>query len=709
MRQRVFLSLTCLFLGLLMLSCQKAPFLTLSTPKTISFTDQGGTKSIAFSANRSWSISSPDSWCKVTPSSGDKMEGDITVTVVCEPNMTYDSRNTTLTIKVEELSETINVTQDSNLGLFVSPSLVELTNASQTIEIEVRTNVNFSVEIDATCRDWISQIDTKGLSTDKISFLISANETFDNRSGKITVKQTDGTLSETVIVKQSQTDGLIITTSDYHLSKDSQNLEVEVKANVSYEESSDVDWIHYITTKALSTSSIVLSIDANETYYSRQGAVVVRGTEGTVQGIIKISQDQTNALFITDEIKDYIIPSIGGIVKVNVFHNIDFEIDPSSLPDWLTCTSDRIDSYNTQLSFDVKRNNWYIGRSVSLSINGEELGDAFTINQHQVDTVYIDKLELDYPWSGGPRSIRVYSDVDYDINQPSWTIMELESTTQDGYLKVETYSIIPEENLDVEREGDISLLWNNEGKESVSSISIKQDKWHITLDAAGKLINIITYDRLRKMKALTVSGEINGTDVLYIRRMEELRYLNLQGTRIVEGGVSYANIANQSWYTSNDNIGFYMFQASDSFRSLREVILPSTIKELGASSFRGHWYLEKVIIPESVTVIASSVFTECFSLDKVELPSHLERIEAAAFYQCGIREITIPATVREIGQHAFFCEDIIVHIKSLPSTLTNIGFLPFGDSNNPTIFVPKGYKDEYMLTSIGDYAKVYEE
>lgn len=697
-----------LALSVIVTSCEKAPFLTLSTPKTINFSDQGGTQSITFAANRDWSVSSSDSWCRVSPSSGNKADGDISVTLTCEPNTTYDPRNATITVKVEELSEIITVTQDTNLGLIVSPTSYDLSNAAQTIEVEVRANVKYTLEIEATCKDWISQVGTKALATEKLAFSIAANESYDNREGKITIKQTDGNLSETIVVKQKQTDVILIPTSEYNLSNEAQTLSIEVQSNIQFEVSSATEWIHYVETKALSTSTIELSIDANESYYSRQGQITVIGREGNIQSIIRIYQEQTDALFITDDVKDYCIASKGGLITVNVFHNIDFEIDQSTKPEWISYSTSIIDDNNTQLLISVNKNSEYRGRTASLSINGKTLSDFFTVVQHQVDILYADASLFNFAWDGGPFSFTIYSNVEFSLEMPAWVSISNTSTTVDGDLKATKYMFLAEENLDIERTGDIVFSWDNEGVSSACDIPLMQDKWIIYLNSPGGLIDVITNERIRKMKALTVIGDLNGTDILYIRRMECLYYMNLSDARIVEGGVSYGYIGAETCVTTNDVIGHYMFQVTDTFTNLSEVILPANTIEVGFGAFWGQRNLKKITIPESVTIIDKNAFSSC-SLESIVLPSHLEYIGWNCFYECHIKEIIIPDTVKHIGQSAFNSYGLIVHLKALPTTLTSIELQPFGDTKTAVIYVPKGTKEHYMLTSIGDYVNVYEE
>ena len=107
--KRIFslaLTFICLF-GLF--SCEKAPSITMTSPRTFLFPRDGGSQSFTFTCNRSWSVSTTDSWIQVSPSSGSASGEDITVKITCSPNTTYDPRSAVLTIKVEELSDVLRV------------------------------------------------------------------------------------------------------------------------------------------------------------------------------------------------------------------------------------------------------------------------------------------------------------------------------------------------------------------------------------------------------------------------------------------------------------------------------------------------------------------------------------------------------------------------------------------------------------------------
>lgn len=173
--------------------------------------------------------------------------------------------------------------------------------------------------------------------------------------------------------------------------------------------------------------------------------------------------------------------------------------------------------------------------------------------------------------------------------------------------------------------------------------------------------------------------------------------------------------------------------------SLKEVKLPSSLKEIGKESFLECSNLEKIEIPEGVTVIGEDAFIHCKKLKEIKLPSTLvsvptgafkyckalEKIEIShgirhigerIFYNCGkLKEIELPSTIEEIDEKAFYgCSSIekislqegIKRINkytfqgckslkeiTLPSTIDFIGAHAFnGCENLETISIPKNVR-----------------
>jgi len=282
-----------LCLAMALVSCQQAPFITVTGPKSFSFTREGGSESFTFSCNRDWSVSTSDSWIQVTPSTGVAAEGDVSVKMTCSPNTTYDPRTATVTIKAEELTVTISISQDTGIGLIVSPKSFDVSNDAQYLEVELMTNVSVSIGIDPACKDWVSLTEMKSLSSKKVWLFVKANESYDPREGKVTFQQQDGSLSETITIRQSQNNGLFVFPNTFELDYKAQEIEVEAKYNVEYDVviPASAEWISIVEgTKSLATRKTNFSIQANGSYDPREATISFLQKNGELADSVLIKQ-----------------------------------------------------------------------------------------------------------------------------------------------------------------------------------------------------------------------------------------------------------------------------------------------------------------------------------------------------------------------------------------------------------------------------------
>jgi hypothetical protein len=88
-------------------------------------------------------------------------------------------------------------------------------------------------------------------------------------------------------------------------------------------------------------------------------------------------------------------------------------------------------------------------------------------------------------------------------------------------------------------------------------------------------------------------------------------------------------------------------------KNLKEVTLPSTMTVISPAAFLNCDSLERVVLSESILEIGSSAFHNCRNLKDVEIGEGLVRIDDWAFAFCGMEHLTVPASVRYIGDEAF--------------------------------------------------------
>ena len=82
--------------------------------------------------------------------------------------------------------------------------------------------------------------------------------------------------------------------------------------------------------------------------------------------------------------------------------------------------------------------------------------------------------------------------------------------------------------------------------------------------------------------------------------------------------------------------------------SLKTLILPDSLIEIGGSAFAGCTSLMEIIFPDSLIEIGGSAFAGCTSLKYVEIGNNISKIKHYAFNGCeSLTEIRFRGTVEE--------------------------------------------------------------
>ena len=268
----------------------------------------------------------------------------------------------------------------------------------------------------------------------------------------------------------------------------------------------------------------------------------------------------------------------------------------------------------------------------------------------------------------------------------------------------------------------------------------------IKLEKAGTLPSKIGDTKKYKITNLKIMGEINGTDLCFIRNMagpvngfdhleRKLATLDLSGSKIVKGGDSYYNYYDKGYYTSDDVIGAHAFSGC---RSLTSLTLPSGVTSIGEYAFSGCSGLTSLTLPSCITTIDDCTFYGCSGLTSLTLPSSVTSsigrcvfdgcynlkecnyfidsdletylahthdwgyipVDEIKYYHNGqeLTKLEIPSGVDKIGSYSFY-KGVNLTSLTLPSSVTTIGYSAFrGCSGLTSLTLPSS------VTSIGDSA-----
>ncbi len=252
-------------------------------------------------------------------------------------------------------------------------------------------------------------------------------------------------------------------------------------------------------------------------------------------------------------------------------------------------------------------------------------------------------------------------------------------------------------------------------------LSLHSQALTIHVAAPGTLSSYIASEEKDQITSLTLTGDLNGTDIRFIREMAgcnpygnytegKLSVLDISDANIVTGGDFYFyNTAINSCYYSTDNtIGDYVF--FDCTR-LTSVTIPNSVTSIREGAFCFCTGFTSFTIPSNVTSIGDNAFQYCSGLTSVTISNSVTSISIEAFRNCiGLTSITIPNSVTSIGEGAFLsCSaltEIIVSEEN--STFSSIEGVLFSKDKTILVTLPSSKSQSYTMPnsviSIGNKA-----
>lgn len=219
---------------------------------------------------------------------------------------------------------------------------------------------------------------------------------------------------------------------------------------------------------------------------------------------------------------------------------------------------------------------------------------------------------------------------------------------------------------------------------------------NITLETAGtledKLTEAMGETDVTTLEKLVVSGPFTAADMQYVRdSLTGLVAIDMKDAVIKESDEAYYYGPHYPTYFEDNQIAFYMFYRMD---NLKELILPSTITQIGLQAFSHCTNLRSVKIPDSVVEIGHSAFAHCDSLKTIVIPNKVKEIGNQTFEVCkSLFSVTLPSELKSIENSAFrqcyALEEII-----LPDNLEFLEESAFkGCKKLKSIVIPGGVKD----------------
>ena len=193
---------------------------------------------------------------------------------------------------------------------------------------------------------------------------------------------------------------------------------------------------------------------------------------------------------------------------------------------------------------------------------------------------------------------------------------------------------------------------------------------------------------------LRIRGTINSYDMMVMRnKMKNLRELDLTDATIVTNTYPYDSDTG----VSQDNV-YPDFMKS---KYLTNILLPKSITAIGDNALKSCNYIKEITIPDNVTSIGSEAFNACSRLSSINVSanSKLQTIGVSAFQSTkGLKNADFSkATLLESIGNSAFVGSAITSI-SLPASLKTIGNNAFKDCQALTAFASTANIGEYTFS-----------
>lgn len=226
-----------------------------------------------------------------------------------------------------------------------------------------------------------------------VTVTVKENATYDVRNCILTF--TSAGLSQTVSVSQESNHRIILPKNTYEISSETQQISVEVKANVDYDVTINADWIKQGGTKSLSSKIYLFDIEKNDTYDAREGSITIKEKNGSNIEVINVKQAQKDAIIISQ--KEYELSSEAHSLEIKLQTNVDLEVIISdNAKNWISYVVTKALS-EMALVFNIKENTTQEERCGVVSlIQKDGLQDEIKIKQASKDY-----SSLENPQNGG--------------------------------------------------------------------------------------------------------------------------------------------------------------------------------------------------------------------------------------------------------------------------------------------------------------------
>lgn len=523
----------------------------------IVFPSNGGEDYFDIESNTDWIISNTSDWLTIEPTEGN---GNSSITLTASASDVYDDRNTVITVKAGDKTETFTVTQKYAEALLVTKNKFDIPQEGGDFTIEIQSNISYEIQIDSDSQSWISEVpQSKALTTYTHTYYVSANPNTANREGDITIIGDNGK-EEVVNIFQAQIDELVLSETEFTVPGEGGEISVYLRANVDYEIiiPEEITWVEQLSSER--EDMLLFKIAPNSETFDRIAEISVKDKNSDLSQsftITQIRKTTVNGDIILRTDEDIVALCEAGYEIINgdltisgnsitTLSNLDNKIKEINGYLYINCSS--LQSLDGLYSLEYIKGDFRLKRAEISNFEGmnnlNEIGGDFIIGE-TTQTAVLDGTWLYYLSSfegldnltkiDGVLSILYERYPNYQVSRCYGlrSFKGFKNLKEIGGLKIE--------DIHPAGENGLPAITSFEGLESLETIN---GNFTITGEEEGSFRYLSSFNGLNNLKEITGEFKVTNVDGDLIS-YEGLNRLETVGTfNAIDGITTFAGLNN---------------------------------------------------------------------------------------------------------------------------------------------------------------------
>ena len=482
----------------------------------------GGSATVDVESNVDYEVQIPDtcSWVTLSQPSATRGLEKSSFTLLVSENKSYRERKAQIKVtnKSEGLSGTVTVVQPFEAVFKADTTSFRLDMDGGIVTINMESNIDYEVVIPDEF-PWIKILQssdtrpTRAPNQSVVTLRVLDNMSYSPRDGIACIRNRDAGCEIRVSIHQTFAPVLTAGTTSFEVGMEGAVITVPMESNIPYEViiPENCNWVTRTPssrTRAVSPSSVSLTVAENKSYRDREVIVTIVNSQAGISVPISIHQPFVT-VFKADK-TTFDVDMQGGTVTVNIESNISYDVTLPDDCDWIEIpprsrpVGKSRSSATSAVTLRVRENTSYRDRDAVITIGNRDAGAEIKVTVHQPFTTIFkaDKTAFEVDMQGGTVTVNMESNISYDVSIPSdcdWISLPTNSRKTGKTRATSTSSVVlrVRENTSYKEREAVVIISNKQANAEIKiyihqpfTTTFKVDKTEFEVGTEGGSVSV---------------------------------------------------------------------------------------------------------------------------------------------------------------------------------------------------------------------------